>query len=186
MEDQKIIELFFARSEQAIAQTREKYGALCTWIAGNMLSSPEDVEECVNDALLALWNAIPPERPKPLGAYVARITRNQARMRLTYNTAQKRSEAMRLSLQELDACLASPLNVEQEVMTRELTACIEHYLQTIDEESRNIFLRRYWFFDSIEQIAAGFGISKSKVKMRLLRTRNALRQYLFREGYLYE
>ena len=186
MEDQKIIELFFARSEQAIAQTREKYGALCSWIAGNMLSSPEDAEECVNDALLALWNTIPPAKPQLLGPYAARVTRNLARNRLTYNTAQKRSEAMRLSLQELDACLASPANVEQEVLAKELTACIEDYLRSIDQESRNIFLRRYWFFDSIEQIAAGFGISKSKVKMRLLRTRNQLRQHLILEGFIDE
>lgn len=186
MEDQKIIELFFARSEQAIAQTREKYGALCTWVAGNILSTSEDVEECVNDALLALWNAIPPAKPQLLGPFAVRVTRNLARNRLTYNTAQKRSEAMRLSLQELDACLVSPTDVEQEVLAKELTACIEEFLRATDAESRNIFLRRYWFFDSIEQIAAGFGISKSKVKMRLLRTRNALRQHLIREGFIDE
>lgn len=186
MEDQKIIELFFARSEQAIAQTREKYGVLCTWIAKNMLSSPEDVEECVSDALLALWNAIPPAKPQLLGPYAARVTRNLARNRLTYNTAQKRSEAMQVSLQELEACLVSPIDVEQEVLTKELTACIEEFLRSTDEESRNIFLRRYWFFDSIEQIAAGFGISRSKVKMRLLRTRNQLRQHLILEGFIDE
>lgn len=186
MEDQKIIELFFARSEEAIEWTRKKYGALCAWIAGNILSNPEDADECVNDALLALWNTIPPARPQRLGAYAARIARNQAGKRLTYNAAQKRGDGMTLSLEELDACLAGSADVEQEVQSRELTRVIEGFLDTLDADSRNIFLRRYWFFDSIEQIAAGFGMTQSKVKTRLFRTRGKLREYLIKEGYLYE
>ena len=115
MEDQKIIDLFFQRSEDALAQTKEKYGDLCGWIACNMLSSPEDAEECVNDAMLALWNTIPPERPVMLGAYAARITRNLARNRLVYNKAQKRSEAVAVSLGELEACLAGRDDVQHQV-----------------------------------------------------------------------
>ena len=186
MEDQKIIDLFFQRSEDALAQTKEKYGDLCGWIACNMLSSPEDAEECVNDAMLALWNTIPPERPVMLGAYAARITRNLARNRLVYNKAQKRSEAVAVSLGELEACLAGRDDVQHQVEQKELTEAIEAFLHTLDEDSRNIFLRRYWFFDSVEQIAAGMGLSRSKVKMRLLRTRNKLRSYLIQEGYLDE
>ena len=186
MEDQKIIELFFARSEEAIEWTRRKYGALCARIAGNMLSSPEDAEECVNDTLLALWNAIPPARPQLLGAYAARIARNQAGKRLTYNAAQKRGGEMTLSLEELDACLAGSADVEQEVQIWELTQAIEGFLETLDLDSRNMFLRRYWFFDSIEQIAAGFGVTQSKVKTRLFRARGKLREHLIKEGYLYE
>lgn len=186
MEDQKIVELFFDRSELAIEKTREKYGALCAWVAGNMLSDPQDVEECVNDAMLALWNAIPPAKPQLLGAFAARVTRNQARNRFTYQAAQKRDMAQRLPLAELEPYLADSRDVELEVQGRELTRCIERFLQTLDGESRNMFLRRYWFFDSVEQIAAGFGVTKSKVKMRLLRTRTKLREYLIQEGYINE
>lgn len=186
MDDQKIIELFFQRSEQALHETREKYGALCARIAGNMLPSPEDAEECVNDAMLALWNAIPPTRPQFLGAFAARITRNQARNRIAYNAARKRAAASEIPLKELDACLAGPENVEHQVLEKELTAAIEAFLYTLDGDSRNIFLRRYWFFDTVEQISAGLGISRSKVKARLLRTRTKLRAYLIKEGYLDE
>lgn len=186
MEDQKIIELFFARSEQAIEKTREKYGALCAWIAGNICGSPEDAEECVNDTLLALWDAIPPARPQMLGPYAVRVARNQARNRVTYNAAQKRGEGMTVSLEELDACLAGPADVEREVQGRELTRAIEAFLETLDPDTRNMFLRRYWFFDSIEQIAAGFGMTQSKVKTRLFRARGKLREYLIKEGYIHE
>ena len=186
MEDHKIIELFFARSEEAIAQVREKYGPMCRKIAANMLKNAEDVEECVNDALLALWNAIPPARPQLLRPYIARISRNQAKNRLVYNKAQKRSTEMAVSLEELDDCLASPGSVEQELEGRELTRVIEAFLLTLDPDSRNMFLRRYWFYDSVEEIASGFGVSKNNVKVRLFRAREKLRAHLVQEGYLYE
>ena len=186
MEDAKIIELFFARSEQAIAQAREKYGPLCQMIAGNMLRNAEDVEECVNDTLLAVWNAIPPARPQVLSAFIARIARNQARNKLTYNTAQKRSLEMAVSLEELDACLASNADVQQELEGRELVHIIEEFLLTLDADSRNMFIRRYWFYDSVEEIAAGFGVTQSKVKSRLFRAREKLRAHLVWEGYIYE
>lgn len=186
MEDYRIIELFFARSEEAIAQVREKYGPLCRKIAANMLNNAEDTEECVNDVLLALWNTIPPARPQLLRTYIARISRNQARNRVVYNKAQKRNAEMSVSLEELDACLATPGSIEQELEGRELTRVIEQFLLTLDADSRNMFLRRYWFYDSIAQIAAGFGVSESKVKSRLLRTREKLRIHLLQEEYIYE
>ncbi|MBE6917283.1 MAG: sigma-70 family RNA polymerase sigma factor [Ruminococcaceae bacterium] len=186
MEDHKIIELFFARSEEAIAHVREKYGPMCRKIAANMLNDAEDADECVNDTLLALWNAIPPARPQLLRPYIARISRNQARNRLVYNKAQKRSAEMAISLEELDGCLASPDSVEQAMEGRDLTRAIERFLLTLDEDSRNMFLRRYWFYDSVEEIAEGFGVSKNKVKVRLFRAREKLRAYLLQEGYLYE
>lgn len=151
-----------------------------------MLSSPEDAEECVNDAMLALWDTIPPERPRLLGAYVLRLTRNLARNRIAYNTAQKRGSAATVSLGELEACLAGQDDVQRQVEQKELTEAIEAFLHTLDEDGRNIFLRRYRFCDTVEQIAAGMGLSRSKVKMRLLRTRNKLRSYLIQEGYLDE
>ena len=186
MEDKRIIELFFQRSETALTLTREKYGDLCARVAGNMLFDPEDAEECVNDAMLALWNTIPPAKPQLLGPFVARITRNLARNRIAYNTAKKRAEAATVSLGELDACLVGREDVQHQVEQKELTAAIEAFLHTLDEESRNIFLRRYWFFDTVEQIAAGMGLGHSKVKMRLLRTRTKLRAYLIKEGFLDE
>ena len=172
MEDKKIIELFFARSERAIECVRERYGDLCRHIASNMLSDPEDVEECLSDTYLALWNAIPPARPQKLRPFVARIARNQAGNKLAYNSARKRGREVTVPLEELDG--------------KELTRAIERFLLTLDADSRNVFLRRYWFCDSVEQIAAGFGATESWVKSRLLRTRSKLRIYLIEEGYIYE
>ena len=186
MEDKKIIELFFARSERAIECVRERYGDLCRHIASNMLSDPEDVEECLSDTYLALWNAIPPAQPHKLRPFVARIARNQAGNKLAYNSARKRGREVTVPLEELEPWLASSWDVEGELDGKELTRAIERFLLTLDADSRNVFLRRYWFCDSIEQIAAGFGTTESWVKSRLLRTRSKLRSYLIKEGYLYE
>ena len=165
---------------------RERYGDLCRHIASNMLSDPEDVEECVNDTYLALWNAIPPARPQKLRPFVARIARKQAGNKLAYNSARKRGREVTVPLEELEPWLASSRDVEGELDGKELTRAIERFLLTLDADSRNVFLRRYWFYDSIEQIAAGFGATESWVKSRLLRTRSKLRSYLIKEGYLYE
>ena len=186
MEDKKIIELFFARSERAIECVRERYGDLCRHIASNMLSDPEDVEECLSDTYLALWNAIPPAQPQKLRPFVARIARNQAGNKLAYNSARKRGREVTVPLVELEPWLASSRDVEGELDGKELTRAIERFLLTLDADSRNVFLRRYWFCDSVEQIAAGFGATESWVKSRLLRTRSKLRSYLIKEGYLYE
>lgn len=121
-----------------------------------------------------------------LSAFIARITRNQARNKLTYNYAQKRSREVLVSMEELEACLASPVNIERELEGRELVRLIEEFLMTLDADSRNMFLRRYWFYDSVEQIAAGFGVSESKVKSRLFRARDKLRAYLIQDEYIYE
>lgn len=186
MEDKKIIELFFARSERAIACVQERYGDLCRHIAANILPDPGDVEECVNDTYLALWNAIPPARPQILRPFVARIARNQAISKYRYNAAKKRGREVTVPLEELEPWLASAQDVQGELDGKELTRAIERFLLTLDADSRNVFLRRYWFYDSVEQIAAGFGATESWVKSRLLRTRSKLRIYLIKEGYLYE
>ena len=186
MEDKKIIELFFARSERAIECVRERYGDLCRHIASNMLSDPEDVEECLSDTYLALWNAIPPAQPQKLRPFVARIARNQAGNKLAYNSARKRGREVTVPLEELEPWLASSRDVEGELDGKELTRAIERFLLTLDADSRNVFLRRYWFYDSVEQIAEGYGTTESWVKSRLLRTRSKLRIYLIKEGYIYE
>ena len=130
MGDKKIIELFFARSEQAIECVKERYGALCRQIAANMLSDPEDVEECLSDTYMALWNAIPPARPQKLRPFVARIARNQAGNKLAYNRALKRGREVTVPLEELEPWLASSWDEEGELDGKELTRAIERFLLT--------------------------------------------------------
>ena len=185
MEDKKIIELFFARSEQAIECVKERYGALCRQIAANMLSDPEDVEECLSDTYMALWDAIPPARPQKLRPFVARIARNQAGNKLAYNRALKRGREVTVPLEELEPWLASTRDVERELDGKELIRAIERFLLTLDADSRNVFLRRYWFFDSVRQLSRSFGMTESHVKVKLYRMRKALKHYLEQEADIY-
>ena len=175
MEDQAIIALFEARSPEAIVQTKCKYSSLCRSIA---------VEECVNDTYLALWNAIPPAKPAPLSAYIAKITRNLALKRLEQLSADKRSAESLLSFDELDACLAATEDIEAAIDEIVLRESITAFLQSQSRESRLIFLRRYFFFDSVKEIAQNYRLSESKVKSSLMRTRNKLRAYLIQEGFI--
>lgn len=184
MDDHRIVELFWQRSEDAIGAVEEKYSGLCRMIAGNLLRNEEDVRECVNDTWHSLWNAIPPERPDKLTPFVARITRNLAMKRLTYQNATKR-QAVLLSFDELDACIPDARTVEAALEGKELSRLIDAFLDTLDEESRNLFLRRYWFFDSVRQLARSFGMTESKVKVKLFRTREALKKYLETEADIY-
>lgn len=183
MEDEKIIELFEARSADAIEQTKSKYGPLCRSLAGKLLRSEEDVEECVSDTFLALWNAIPPAKPAPLSAYLAKITRNLALKKLEHLTAEKRDASATVSFDELDECLSAPEGPEHTVDSIALRQAIADFLQGQNMENRCIFLRRYFFFDSVKEIARRYGLSESKVKSSLLRTRNKLRTYLTKEGF---
>lgn len=184
MDDSRIIDLFWQRSEQAITAVAGKYGAMCRSIAENLLRNDEDAQECVNDTWQGLWDTIPPQRPDPLAAYVAKITRNLAMKRLTYRRAAKRT-ALVVSFEELSDCIPSSDSPEQILEGKELSRVIDEFLDTLDTDSRNMFLRRYWFFDSVAQIAAGFGVSQSKVKMRLYRIRNELKTYLAKEADIY-
>ena len=184
MEDSRIIDLFWQRSEQAIDAVAGKYGPMCHSIAWNLLRSEQDAQECVNDTWYALWQAIPPQRPNPLAAFVAKIARNLAIKRLGYHHAQKRT-AMVVSFEELNDCIPALQTQEEILEGKELSRLLDAFLDTLDPEDRNMFLRRYWFFDSIGQIAAGFGMSQSKVKMRLYRIRNRLKDYLFKEAEIH-
>lgn len=186
MDNEKLVDLFWARSPEAIAQTQQAYGGLCTNLARRLLRRKEDVEECVNDTYLALWNGIPPARPVHFGAYVAKIVRNLAMKRLSYLTAEKRAAEAEVSFEELDACLAGPGNPQQILEGKELEAAVAAFLEGQDKESRLFFLRRYWFFDSVKEIAARYGVSESKVKVKLFRTRNKLKEFLVKEGLLNE
>lgn len=182
MEDEKIIELFEARSADAIEQAKRKYDPLCRSLAGKLLRSQEDVDECVSDAYLALWNAIPPAKPAPLSAFLAKITRNLALKKLERQTAEKRDANITVSFDELDECLSAPGDREQVVDSIALRQAITDFLQGQSKENRCIFLRRYFFFDSVQEIAQRYRISESKVKSSLMRTRNKLRTYLIQEG----
>ena len=183
MEDAQIIRLYQDRDPEAIVQTKQKYGSLCKTIAGRLLQSPEDVEECVNDTYLALWDTIPPATPAPLSAFAAKITRNLAMKRLEYLSASKRNAEAALSFEELSECLCTQDDFSQVMEQQALRQAITDFLESQDAESRCIFLRRYFFFDSVKEIALRYGMSQSKVKSKLMRTRNKLKDYLIQEGF---
>ncbi len=177
-EDESIIELFFQRSEQAIRKLDLSYGKVCHKTAYNILHSMQDAEECVNDAYLVMWNAIPPKRPNPLLTYLCKIVRNLSITRFHANTAKKRNSAYDVVLEELDDCLASIATVETEMETKELTGMIEGFLETLTQENRVIFMRRYWFCDTYVEIAKRVGLTKKNVSVRLTRMRKQLKEYL--------
>ena len=182
MDDSKIIELFFERSDQAIIELSNKYGAICSKVADNILNNRLDSEECVNDAYLGVWNTIPPQRPNPLLSYVCRIVRNLALKKYHENTAQKRNSYYDVALDEIADCIPASFSVEDEIMAKEVAGVIDGFLETLDQQSRIMFIRRYWHADSIEEIAALLHKSKHYISVRLSRTRKALRQHLKKEG----
>ena len=184
MEDPGILELFFARSEQAIAETDRKYGGYCYSIAYNILSSKEDSEESVSDTYLAAWNLIPPRKPNFLNAFLGKITRHISIDRWRKRNAQKRGgKEMILALEELGECAASP-DMDTEIARWELTRILNDFLENLPETERNVFLCRYWYLDSIEAIVHATGFTQSKVTSMLHRTREKLRKRLSKEGYV--
>lgn len=182
MDDHTIIELFFERSEQAIVELSKKYGAVCNSVAYNILNNRLDSEECVNDAYLAVWHAIPPQRPNPLLSYVCRIVRNLALKKYHANTALKRNSIYDVCLDEIAHCFPSPSSVEEEIDALEVAKMIDQYLETLDQQSRIMFIRRYWYSDSIEDLANLFHMSKHNVSVHLYRIRKNLKKYLIQEG----
>ncbi len=184
MDDKSIIDLFFERSEQAIRELDTKYGKTCHKVSYNILNNLQDAEECVNDAYLGTWNAIPPQRPNPLLTFLCRIVRNLSIMRYHANTATKRNSAYDIALEELENCLSSGITVEDEVEGKLLVQTIEDFLDTLSRDCRVIFMRRYWFSDSYAEIAKQVGISEKTVSVRLTRIRNQLREYLTKKGVL--
>lgn len=182
MDDDLIIDLYWERSERALLETEKKYGRYCRAIAFNILSNHSDVEECENDTYSAAWNAIPPTRPKKLSAFLGRLTRNIALDKVDYNTAQKRNCEMDVILSELGECVSSPDDVESQYIVGETVEAINTFLRSIDSHSRIVFVRRYWYSDSIKEISAGLHMSQSKIKSMLFRTRKKLKAYLEKEG----
>ena len=169
MEDKDIVALYWARSEEAIQATAAKYGAYCRAIIRRLLGDGRDGEECLNDTWLGAWNAMPPQRPARLPPFLGRIARNTALDRYDYNTAQCRG--------------ALPAALEEALDFRALGEAISRYLDTVSPDARRAFLRRYWYGDSLEDIARRYGYTLAKVKSLLHRTRKGLREHLIREGY---
>lgn len=182
MEDSGIIELLFTRSEQAIPELAGKYGRICRNIALGILGNHEDAEECVNDTYLGVWNSIPPQKPDSLAAYVCKIARNISLKKYRYNTAQKRNSHYDISLSELEECIpAAGMGVEQ-CKEEELTRVLEMFLDSLDKKSRVIFVKRYWYAESVKMIAEEFGMKENHAAVKLSRIRNKLKVYLEREG----
>ena len=183
MEDSQIVELYWARSERAIPETADKYGRYCFSIAFNVLHNREDSEECVNDTYLHAWNGMPEQRPNKLSAFLGRITRNLSLNRWDKYSAEKRGAGQAdLALEELRECVPAPDCTERVVDDMALAELFNRFLASLTAENRRIFMRRYWYLSSIKEIAAEYGLSESKVKMSLLRSRNTLRLLLEKEG----
>ena len=182
MEDEKIIGLYWDRNEDAIAETSSKYGKLCFFVANNILASHEDSEECVNDTYLGLWNTIPKQRPTRFSVFVSRITRNLALKKYEYLSAAKRNPDAVYSFEELGECVSGKEYIENELENRRIEHAIDTFLWQQGQEKRNIFIRRYWYFESIENICKRTGYSQSKIKSMLFNMRKKLRDYLESEG----
>ena len=184
LEDSEIIALFYERSEQAIVELNRKYGAAVTKTAANILNDRLDVEECANDTYLGVWNTIPPQNPNPLVSYVCRIARNLAAKKYHARHAAKRNSAFDAVLDELEECIPAPVNLEAEYEAKELSAAISRFLGTLSYEDRFFFVRRYFYADSVSDIAAMTQGKSHRISVRLFRTREKLHQYLTEEGLL--
>ncbi len=183
MDDKQLVELFFRRDENALSAARDKYGAYCRYIASNILPDESDCEECVQDTLTAAWNSIPPQSPKSLKAYLARITRNNALNRIKRQAAQRRGgDARQLALDELREC-ALPETPETQLEAKLLKELIDCFLQTMSKKQRTVFIKRYWYLCSPEKIASECAMSVSAVNTMLSRTRKQLKKYLTEKGF---
>ena len=178
IDDEKIIEVFFERSEQGIRELDIKYGKAYHNLSYHIVGSRQDAEECVNDAYLGAWNAIPPARPNPLLSYLLKIVRNISLKIYWRKEAAKRSSHYTIALEEIEACIADQKNIEEEIEVRELACIIESFLDTLTIENRVIFMRRYWFSDSYKDIAEFVGLSEKNISVRLTRIREKMKQYL--------
>lgn len=184
MLDSKIIALFFARSEQAIPELDRKYGVACHRTANNILSNPQDAEECVNDAYFSVWNTVPPQDPEPLSTYVLRIVRNICIKRVQYNRAVKRTGNYQECYEELSECIADTATPESAYHARELTHHIEEFLDGLSRTNRMLFVRRYWYMDSVKNLASATGLNEGAVRTRLTRMRQQLKEQLLEKGVM--
>lgn len=186
MEDARIVALYFARDESAIGETRAKYGGVVTALASRLLDDRRDAEECVTDTYLAAWNAIPPERPESLKAFLGRLTRNLAISRFRKNRAEKRYAALEAQLDELAEMIPDRADVEREIEGRELGRAISRWLDTLAERDRTLFVRRYFYGESLEELARDTGERSNTLAQRLRRLRLGLRESLAKEEFTNE
>ena len=182
MEDGQIIDLYWNRDQRAIGETDGKYGRLLHSIAWNLLRSREDSEECVNDTYLRAWEAIPPARPGAFRTWLGQITRNLSLDRWKSRRAEKRGGGAELLLGELEDCLPAPAGAARSVEDGELAELLSAFLRGLSQEARAMFLRRYWYGESVAEVAKALGCGEGKVKSSLFRSRKALRGYLEKEG----
>lgn len=182
MDDFAIVELYHRREERAIAESDKKYGALCRSIALRLLGYREDAEECVNDTWYAAWDKMPPDRPQSLGAFLGRITRNLSISRWRRDHAKKRYGGMELLLSELEDCVPAPGTVEENLERQQLARVISAWLDSLENEDRRLFIRRYWYGDPVKELAAERGEEANAAAQRLLRLRKGLRAFLESEG----
>ena len=185
MEDTDIIKLYFDRNQNALEETRKKYGGYCLSLADRILDNYQDSEECVNDILLAAWNSIPPNRPKVFRMYLAKLTRNRAMNRLKAENALKRGNGEKeMVYEELSEFISDGRSIEDELVANELGQVINRFVADLPEREGDIFIRRYFFVESVKNIAEGYGMSPGNVSVTLNRTRKKLKEYLKNNGYL--
>lgn len=182
MKDEEIIEMFFDRNEEAIKAASDKYGALCNTVSYNILRSSEDAKECVNDALYKAWETIPPNKPKILSAYLAKIARNISLDRYRFFRRKKR-DAFTEILEESEDIYISAASVEQQADSKALTEAISCFLRNLPSKKRKMFLCRYWLCESTEEIETKFGVNKNALYTTLSRIRKDLKEYLKKEGF---
>lgn len=185
MNDAKIVALYWKRDEKAIFETSKRYGRYCHCIAWNILQDNMDAQECVNDTYLDAWNAMPPHKPSALSTFLGKITRRIAIDRWRQkNTLKRGADTVQLALDELETCVSGSSDVESEFLQRQRIKAIHDFLSELPDTDRRVFLQRYWYLESIDQIAARFGFSGSKTASILHRIRGKLRSYLEKEGCL--
>ena len=185
MDDQTIIELYNQRDQRAITETQLKYGAYCMEVAYRVLANHQDAEECVNDAYLRTWHAIPPQKPYSLKSFLASITRNLALNRYRDNRTQRRgSGEIALALEELGECVSDGQSISEEYLMQELGEYVNRFLKKLSQKESNMFLCRYYFLYTTAEIATQYGMTEACVRTTLSRTRRKLRQYLEKEGLL--
>ena len=184
MEDAEIVELYWARDEDAVGQTKTKYGAYLNRVAYNILSDLEDSQECVSDTLLAAWRSMPDNRPKNLRTYLGKITRQVSiDLYRRRNRMKRYASEYAISMEELGDSFTDGRTPEDELNARLLTETVNRFLRTLPDEARNTFIGRYYFFDSVKNVARYCGMSESKCKSMLYRTRQSLKVYLQKEGF---
>ena len=184
MEDGAIIDLYWQRSERAIEETRTKYGGYCYGIAVNLLRIHEDAEETVSDVWQAAWNAMPPEKPASLRAWLGRVTRNLSLRRWRHEHRQKRSPGLTELLSELSDCIPSPDTVERRLEAKELSEALDRWLGSLGKTDRQLFLRRYWYGESLQALAKARDTTPARLAQRMLRLRQSLRKALEKEGII--